>query len=259
MKSIQYRYRITHSNIPREYLQYTWGKYDSSADISGSGGVSQKVVSSRENAFKIAKTFASNIKSNVENGRSLILVGQSSTGKTVLATLILRQSARVLENRILYVNFSDFYHYMKQTNINAEILQDYLEADVLLLDEIYRDKNDFKNTFAFETFRDNMVMILRSRRSGKKTTILTSRIKMDDIKDIFGESLYRTISDKNYFDPPVVIAEQESDLKIEILNSLNKFDAKDIVRRITRFSSSKKSNTINADMLSRILQEAMVD
>jgi len=256
VESIQYKYRIDHSNIPKEYFEYTWSKYDPEADMSGSGGVSGKVIESRKNAYNVAKKFAKNIKKNVENGRSLIIIGKSSTGKTVLATLILRHSARILGNRILYVDFSEFFYQMSRLNINEEIMADYSEADILLLDEIYSEDS---NPAAKDAFRGNMGRVLRFRRANRKTTILTSRININNIKDIFGESSYRIISDKNYFNSPIIIAEQESDLKIEILNPLNKFDANDIVRRIERITAVKRSDIIDADLVSRILKETMVN
>jgi len=248
--------RWIQSKIPSEYKKYTFSKYNPEADINLSGGISQSVIQSRKTALETVKKFAKNIKENIKNGRSLILIGKSSTGKTVLGTLILKQAIIVLLEQVLYVNFSDlFYKTSKIIPIDDDIIENCIETPILLIDEI--DAED-TNQASKDVFKGNIGRILTTRRLQKKTTVLTSRISIDEIRNVCGNTAYKIICDKNYFDNPIEIAEKENEAKTNILDSDKIFHGENIAKQILKHIGQKKDKTITADVITRILENQVV-
>jgi len=186
------------SGIPKQYLNFNWKSYDPENDSRNIIN-DKKVIESRKKAKEAALKYVLNIKENLANGKNLLFLGPKTSGKTVLATLILREiiSKELCEVRYTrFVNLvsSQFNNLYKITPDELKNLYDYYtEPDVLCIDEI-------EEIYVRDYVQNCIHEILIDRLNQKKPTIITSRISLGKIKKTCGNGFYDIINDNQIFD-----------------------------------------------------------
>lgn len=189
------------SNIPKEYLDYKWSKkkgskkyFDPEFEADKNYDVGPKTIGSRINALNIAAHYTRNLKENVEEGKSLFFLGGKNSGKTVLATLILRETINKLVENVLFVPFSQL---VVEANVYLpedvnEYTERYITPTILCIDDL---DNTRKPSERFIQYLDH---ILTTRRLCKSPTIITSKITLHTVSKVFGNSIYELFADPTY-------------------------------------------------------------
>jgi len=189
---------INISDIPKQYFDFNWKSYDPENDSRNIIN-DKKVIQSRKKAKEMALKYVLNIKENLINGKNLLFLGPKTSGKTVLATLILREiiSRELCEVRyIRFINLvsSQFNNLYKIEPEDLKNLYEYYtEPSVLCIDEVEEiHVRDYVQNCIHE--------ILIDRLNQKKPTIITSRISLEKIKKTCGNGFYDIINDNQIFD-----------------------------------------------------------
>ena len=200
------KFKRTHyrqnSNIPKEYMNYIWGdkavngkKLYDSFFASKNKRVNKATAKTRKNAYNVAKDYSSNILKNTEDGKSLLFIGGQDTGKTVLATLILRDAINLLSKEVLFVSFSEFVLEANTANFREHIdsmAEKYIEPKFLCLDNM-------NNKTLKTKIQECLEYILTERRYAKNPTIITSKISMSELFNVVGESVFSLLNDPKIY------------------------------------------------------------
>lgn len=196
--------RKDNSNIPELYFEYSWSSYQPDHDFYKK--IEKKnVVESRVKAKEICASYAKSLKIVSSTGKSLFIFGKRSSGKTVLATLILRRAIEVLFESVHYVSFSRFAMEANTANLDDErelFFSRYVDPQFLCIDEVDEIDSNPK-------IRNYFGAVLTDRQSQKKPTIITSKLPLSKIKEIYGGLVYSAITNQEYFLPPVIIETDE--------------------------------------------------
>lgn len=245
------RHYRENSNIPAEYWQYKWKDYKFDINFSKTSIVNSAVVQSRKAAWEKSIEYAKNIVENHNRGRSLFYTGRGSSGKTVLATLILREAIEKMMVSVLHVPFSrlvvDFHTMYKREEISDSI-ESYLDPHFLCIDEVDVDRNmadKFKNIFDH---------ILTSRRYEKKPTIITSKVGIDKIGDVCGDAIRRLIEDSGVYEIINIYSEGEDPMRI--FDSNIEFDIDLLVKELS-LSGRNVDKTITGKALRQIIENCV--
>lgn len=122
----------------------------------------------------------------VGRGIGLLLSGDLGAGKTMVATLLLKELIK-LGYRCMSTTFSEtveaFTAGWKSIDDQRYFRDKFVNSDVLLLDDLgreFRSKNSLNET----TF-DNL---LRSRVQGGRPTLVTTNMSMDELEDGYGSA-----------------------------------------------------------------------
>lgn len=120
----------------------------------------------------------------VGRGIGLLLTGQYGVGKTLLATLLLKELIK-MGYRCMATTFSEtveaFTAGWKSVDDQRYFREKFVNSDVLLLDDLGRE---FKSKNALnETTFDNL---LRSRVQGGRPTLITTNMSMGQLQDGYG-------------------------------------------------------------------------
>lgn len=230
-------YYLQKSNIPEEYLCYKWKKIKPSdktySVIYGherSRELSELTKISRKRAFNIAKNFSLNIEKKYRDASSLLFIGGKNSGKTVLATLILRDAINKLLADVLFVPYSKLVIDANAASFKehfAEIEEKYIDPDFLCIDDIDGSKNLKDKT------RECIDYILTERRFAKNPTIITSRINIEDLRKVLGDSVYSLISDRDIYERVDIAS---NDIEIDPLFAGGRFDVLKIIEYVDRYS-----------------------
>lgn len=249
---VRKEYYRENSCIPREYWDYKWTNYKFDANFSKARIVNDAVVQSRKAAWKKSINYAENIKNNLENGKSILFVGKGSSGKTVLATLILREAIEKLIVSALYVPFSrlviDFHTMYKREEI-SDSSEIYITPQFLCIDEVDSDRNmgdRFKNIF------DNILM---TRRYEKKPTIITSKVGISEIGKMCGDTIKRLIDESGIYE--IINIYSEDDETIKIFDSNVDFDAEILIKNIRSISSRFPNGAISGTVLRDVIEKSV--
>lgn len=181
------------SNIPYEYEKYSFKDYEEDND-SSSSIFDEDVKKSRKKAKKNALEYIIKLE-NIKEAKSIIFIGQKGSGKTVLATLILRYCINKYLYNVLYVRFptiiselSTSYH--KEDVI--ECLDKYSSPDILCIDEV----EDIEDNQYTKRYLQNIII---TRHDNNKPTIITSKLKIGKFSKYFGKSGARHIEDPSLY------------------------------------------------------------
>lgn len=199
-------YRIENSNIPEQYFGFSWSDYKSDHDFSKEIK-SDTVKSSREAAKIICASYARDLEIASKTGKSLFLIGKRTSGKTVLATLILRTAIDRLLQSVYYVPFSTFAMEANTANLDEEreVFEDkYIDPQFLCIDEIEEMDSNPKIRNYFGT-------ILIQRQKEHKPTIITSKISLQKIREIYGNLVFSALTNSEFFFNPIAIETEDVD------------------------------------------------
>ena len=131
----------------------------------------------------------------VQRGRGLILTGDLGTGKTMLATLILKRLVR--EGHTCFATtFSDmiemftagWYDEDQRRYFHRKVV----ESRVLLLDDVGRDQKH-RNALNESTFDS----VLRTRVQHGRATIITTNMTLDELSRGYGGAVLRLLREKS--------------------------------------------------------------
>ena len=204
------------SGIPRNLLKYSWNDYLIDRIKKDDDPFSEEITASRKLAKQLCLGYSVNL-GNIKRdktGTSLLILGKRGSGKSVLGTLILRDSINKIMEPVLYISFGQF---VLESNTVAfeqqriDIEEKYVAPEILMIDEIergYKLSDRAKNYF---------FLILSKRSEYNKPTILTSSIIVEnELEFEIGLPAFRVITDKEkYFNPIKIISpENEDDLSV---------------------------------------------
>lgn len=138
--------------------------------------------------MRYAQTFVQRHK----QGDSLMLVGQTGTGKTHLATAIM---LNVMSKGYTaqYVTAMDMFREVKSTFSNrnrseAGVIDAFVRKDLLVIDEVaVHYGSDAENIILFD--------IIDKRYAHRKPTLLISNLPADEVKHVVGQRVFDRLSD----------------------------------------------------------------
>lgn len=248
------------SNIPKEYWDYKWKNtgagvkfYDPSFSSPGLR-VSKETERTRENARNIALNYVSNLKKNVETGKSLLFVGGKNSGKTVLATLILREAINGLVGDVLFVPFSQL---VVESNVYlpqdvGDFTEKYIEPTILCIDDIDGDREGASK------FRDYLDHILTSRRLAQSPTIVTSKIDLTGILRVCGKSVFSLLGDSSIYKKVNIVSNDSQDLEVDYLCTGLSFSISDLERELKKYRSNNPNNdVVDSSVVSDLLRKSI--
>jgi len=186
------------SDIPEKYFRFKWEDYKPSHN-SRTSIVSKEAIESRLLAKKSAIVYVNNINKNINTGKSIVFFGPKSSGKTVLATLILREGIEKYALNVRYVRFLSLvsYEFENKYMLSQEELKSiydyYIDPDILCIDEI-------ENISVKEWVKSSIYEILVERFNQRKPTIITSKIDFQLIKKVCGDGFYNILNDNQMFE-----------------------------------------------------------
>lgn len=252
------------SNIPKEYWDYKWvesepgvkfydPKFVAKTDIPV---VDAAVIESRTRARDEAFKYASKIKENCQSGSSLLFVGGQRSGKTVLATLILREGINKLIGSVYFVPFIQL---VVEANVYLksdieEYTAQYIDPDVLCVDDIDSSRK------TSDKFKEYFDYILTSRRLARKPTIITSRLPVSKIRSMIGDGVYTLLNDKSIYKHINILSREMDYEDVDILSMNFSFDSVKLIERIRDNSKKKASKKpmMSSQEIHDILKECIV-
>jgi len=241
------------SCIPERFRTETWKSYAEYQKES----LPPSVYKSRIRALYFVKKYCDDMenKKPTISKKSIVLIGQSGSGKTSLGSLILRRYLEIASKEVLYVQYSSFKNQASTAYLDdnmKEFKEDYLSPEYLLIDEINEDTYNLKVAALFED-------ILRIRTDAQKPTILTTKMDLIDFKKYFKDNVYGHITNPNYFHEKIEIETQAEkyDLGEDYKDFVNVqspiFDGETLGRKIIEIAKTK--NTISAKFLLKLLKQ----
>lgn len=240
---------LSQSNIPKEYLKYKWKKvqegdkfYDPNFKGStlGAIGVSRQITFSRKNARDNALDYARNIKKYSELGRSLCFIGGKDSGKTVLATLILREAINKFIGSVLFVPFSQFCiegSVWDNDDVN-DFISKYTTPDILCIDDVDEQEN------VYGKFKTYFSHILNERKSNQDPTIITSKISLDKMGEVCGKSVVNIITDNNTYKILSIMSSEGQISDIDYQCSGFNFRLEDLIKDLNAYKDRKGDSKI---------------
>lgn len=208
---------LAHSNIP-EVIMKNYNKFeDYKVNHTGKNKIiKDEVIKSRTLAKAEVMKYCKNISRNFETGKSLFLVGPGTTGKTVLACLVLKYAIKALSQDSYYVNFSTivgetYTPFDYRSEHFMQLQEKYVEPSFLCIDEV-------DNIYATKHLQSFMTMVITARKDQNKPTIITSKISQDDIGFVLGDVVSNTINNGLDYD---IIEIKATDSKVKRLYEIN--------------------------------------
>lgn len=121
----------------------------------------------------------------------VLLAGQPGVGKTHLSRCI--ASEFISQGKVVKLTtaFNMLLKYREFTKtLNQEILEDFLSADVLLIDDLGTEP-------AYgQTAEECVYLIINERKMRKLPTVITTNLTMDDLKNRYNERVIARIADR---------------------------------------------------------------
>jgi DNA replication protein DnaC len=234
------------SNIPKQYLSAKWQEYR--PDWNGSTIHDESIINSRREAKKNCLNYVGNFKKTKEDGgNSILIVGERTSGKTVLATLILREAIKYFNERVLFVSFPQFVVEANTANLGPErerLESKYIRPYFLCIDEITSiDRNPKVRTYFSH--------ILVERHGLKKPTILTSKINIEQIRKSFGNVIYDILTNQYNFGKIFIKTSDKDfvDLYDLFSDDKAKFSCKRLIDLVTNKRSSGDGVVLSDDVI----------
>jgi len=141
----------------------------------------------------LVTSYIANAKQMVARGIGLILMGDIGTGKTLLATLMLKELLKA-EYSVFSTTFAgmiDMFTAGWNSNDEKEFfLERVKKSDILLIDDIGKEYKT-KNGLGSSTFD----AVLRSRVQEGKPTFITTNLTVDDMEEGYGSAILSLLAE----------------------------------------------------------------
>ncbi|MDO8610942.1 MAG: hypothetical protein Q7R95_10460 [bacterium] len=243
------------SHIPEEYWGYKWSGYRKDFGPHEMNVlIPQSEIKSREKALHLAIDYAKNIEQNFKTGKSILFYGKKNSGKTVLATLILREAMQKLNKTALYVRFDKFlvdctfkggFYDKEHIDYVDEI---YIEPDFLCIDEVCHKEQ------TSQKFKDITRYIIYSRREALKPTIITTTEQDEMLLKIFGASFVETVQDMRTFLRITIIEDTDHIARLGRISSPQAVFDRDVILKSIQKHGERNIGIIK---LTRILYDCL--
>ena len=131
--------------------------------------------------FEKVKTFIADVRDKKKK-RTLWLCGNSGTGKTLLASLIIRECGGKFVKSYQILNELDDCKSFKAKESKSDIINRYASYDILVIDEIAKFESKQEIEYLF--------MILNERYEKMKTTIIVTNKSAKELREYLGKPIY---------------------------------------------------------------------
>lgn len=131
--------------------------------------------------FEKVKTFISDVRDKKKK-RTLWICGNSGTGKTLLASLIIRECGGKFVKSYQIQNELDDCRSFKARESKSDIINRYAWYDILVIDEIAKFESKQEIEYLF--------MILNERYEKMKTTIIVTNKSAKELREYLGKPIY---------------------------------------------------------------------
>lgn len=145
--------------------------------------------SKQQRAYDIARKYVQVYHSPIMKGVGLVFTGNTGTGKTHLAAAIANDLIRRYRIRVRFINYVELLDEInKSFNGNEPILDKFKRAELLILDDIGREKvTDFTNKTLYS--------IINYRYEHLLPTIITSNYRASELASRVGAATVSRISE----------------------------------------------------------------
>jgi len=167
---------LGHSGVPKRFLQCSFSDFQ----INQVG---------QEAALEVAQSYAESFADRLSDGRGLLFIGKSGTGKTHLAAAICK--AVIAQGySAIFTSTLEFMQVVKETYSRSvdtserEAIRQFASPDLLVLDEVGVQ-------YGSNAERMLMTELINQRYAGMKPTILLSNLTVDELGSLLD---FRVIS-----------------------------------------------------------------
>ena len=170
--------RMRNTTIPERFLRKEFSDFKDFDD--------KKLAALREFCVHYAQNF--------DRGASLVMCGNTGTGKTHLACCIAKYAVQYRDKGAVYARAAQIIREVKETygkdsqSREGEIIMRYSSPDMLIIDEIgVQFGTDSEKVILFD--------IINARYEKEKSTILISNLNETKVKEFVGERVIDRISE----------------------------------------------------------------
>lgn len=192
--------------IPKSYMEYRLRDY-----------------TANEQAYNFFRNYLANLHDSYENFQNLILWGNNGSGKTMIASLIVKEAYRLRYNAYMttLANLMDLKFNPRKTEEDFEKINKLKTAEFLVIDEV--GKENFTSTgsninILEETLRNSIKM--------GQVVILCTNLSLKDIEEQYGSSISSIIQGADFQRLGMAVAE---DYRTQVKNG-----KKIIPKRVSR-------------------------
>lgn len=170
------------SEIPEKYLDEKWSL--------------ENTLFQDQLAVKKMKKYTTDFAKYFSKGNGLLISGGYGVGKTTLASLGIKELAwqrHTKTSNLITIYFTPYDQFLKMSydkNNNDEIESIINNINILILDNIGDEPGLNSEKRSSVTFLER---ILRVRESNNLPTIITTRLNLKDIKDVYNDIVYDLI------------------------------------------------------------------
>lgn len=140
------------------------------------------------------RAFAGDMRENLKAGKGMILWGEFHTGKTVAATVMLKEAMSWgAYGLMLHMNqLGEVIVEHKHTEAGQEIWKKAYEVHALVIDELKAVPSGFA---------DRVMDLIRFRAGNRLSTFVTTNLKPTDLENALNHGTYRKLADKSMILP----------------------------------------------------------